>query len=129
MNTDVKSHSAKTSEKCLQEAELAKNNMYLEACLQQLRNFSPFVASVKGLLGVEKTDALKRVAIQLATKWRQPCSGTCGCVNSRVVITLVRATHQCIWGSRVPAHKISVQRLNWEYVSGINILGSLVALT
>ena len=35
LNTDSKSHSAKTPEKCLQEAERAKKQMYLEACFQQ----------------------------------------------------------------------------------------------
>ena len=39
VNTDDKSHSANTPEKCLQEAERAKKNMYLEACLQKWRNF------------------------------------------------------------------------------------------
>ena len=41
----AKSYLTKTPEKCLQEAERAKKNMYLEACLQQLQHFSPFVAS------------------------------------------------------------------------------------
>ena len=31
VNTDTKSHLAKTPEKCLQEAEREKKNMYLEA--------------------------------------------------------------------------------------------------
>ena len=42
--------------------------MYLEAFLQQHRHFSPFVASVEGLLGVEATATLKRIASRLATK-------------------------------------------------------------
>ena len=36
VNTDAKSHSAKTPEKCLQEAEREKKKIYLESCLQQL---------------------------------------------------------------------------------------------
>ena len=35
VNTDSEYHSAKTPEKCLQEAERVKKKMYLEACLQQ----------------------------------------------------------------------------------------------
>ena len=35
VNKYANSHSAKTPEKCLQEAERAKKKMYLEACLQQ----------------------------------------------------------------------------------------------
>ena len=95
--------------------------MYLEACLQQRQHFSPFVASVDGLLGVEVTATLKRLASCLATKWKQSYSKTCGYVKSRIAITLVRATHHCIRGSWVPAHRISVQRPQWEDGAGINI--------
>ena len=63
--------------------------MYLEACLQQRRHFSPFFTSVDRLLGVEATATLKRIASRLATKWRQPYSKKCGYVMCRVAITLV----------------------------------------
>ena len=72
MNTDSKSHLAKTPEKCLQELDQKKNKIYLESCLQQFRHFSPFVASVDGMLGVEATATLKRIASRLAKKWRKP---------------------------------------------------------
>ena len=98
VNTDDKSHSGKQPEKCLQEAEREKTRMYLKACLKQHRHFPPFVASVDGILGVEATATLKRIASQLATKWWQPYLRTCGYVNSRIAITLVRAMHWCIWG-------------------------------
>ena len=78
VNTDSKSHYAKTPEKCLQEAERGKKRMYLDACLQQLRNFSPFFASVYGLLGVEAMATVKRLASRLVTNWKQPYSKTCG---------------------------------------------------
>ena len=94
--------------------------MYLEACLQKRWHFSPFVSSVDGLLGVEATATLKRIASLLATKWRQPYSKTCGYVKSRVPITLVRATHRCSHGSCVPAHWISMQQPQWEDGAGLN---------
>ena len=72
VNTYAKSHSAKTTEKCLQEVERKKKRVYLMACLQQRRHLSPFVASVDGMLGVEATATLKRLASRLATKWKQP---------------------------------------------------------
>ena len=50
INTDAKIHAVKTLEKCLQEAERGKKLVYLEACLQQFRYFSPFVASVDGIV-------------------------------------------------------------------------------
>ena len=56
--------------RCLHEAERGRKRMYLEACLQQRRHFSPFVASVDGMLGVEAAEILKRLASRLATKWK-----------------------------------------------------------
>ena len=108
-------------EKCLYEAENGKKKMYLEAFLQLRRHFSPFVASVDGLLGVEATATLKRIASHLSTKWRQPYSKTCGYVKSRVSITLVRATHRCLCGSWVHSHWISMQRPQWEDGAGLNL--------
>ena len=110
VNTDVPMHRNKDPVSCLHDAERGGKRMYLEACLQQRRHFSPFVASVDGLLGVEATATLKRLASHLATKWKQSYSKTCGYVKSRIAISLVRATHCCIRVSRVPAHWISVQR-------------------
>ena len=74
VNTDALTHRAKDPEKCLHEAERKRKKMYLEDFLQQRRYFSPFVASVEGLLGVEATDTLKRLASRLATKWKQSYS-------------------------------------------------------
>ena len=95
--------------------------MYLEAYLQQRRNLSPLVASVDGLLGVESTATLKRLASRLANKWKKSYSKKFGYVKSTIAITLVRATHRCIRGSWVPAHRISVQRPQWEDGVGINL--------
>ena len=51
VNTDALSYARKSPEKCLHEAKRGKKKMYLEACPQQRRHLSPFVASVDGLLG------------------------------------------------------------------------------
>ena len=95
--------------------------MYLEACIQQCRHFSPFVASVDGLLGLEATATLKSIASRLATKWKQSYSKTYGYFKSRIAITLVRATQRCIRGSWVPAHRISMQRPQWDNGAGLNL--------
>ena len=94
--------------------------MYLEACLQQRRHFSPFFALVERLLGVEATATLKMLASRLVTKWKQSYSKTCGYDKSRIAITLVRSTHRCIRGSRVPAHHIRMQGPQWE--GGVGLL-------
>ena len=72
MNTDAPTHQRKDPEKCLHEAKRGKKKIYLEACLHKGCNFSPFVASVDGLLGVEATATLKRIASCLAPKWKHP---------------------------------------------------------
>ena len=95
--------------------------MYLVPYLQQRRNFSPFFALVYGLLGVEATATLNSLANHLATKWKQPYSKTCRYVKSNIAITLVRANHHCILGSRMPAHRINVQRPQWKYGTGLNL--------
>ena len=94
VNTDAKSYWEKSPEKCLEEVEKSKKKMYLERCLQQRRHFSPFVASVDGLIGVEATATMKRIASCLASKWRQSYSKMCRYVKSSIAITLVRATHR-----------------------------------
>ena len=71
VNTGALTYQLKEPEKCLHKAERGKKKIYLEACLQQRRHFSPFVALVDGLLGVEATATLKRIASRLATKWKQ----------------------------------------------------------
>ena len=104
VNTDAPTHQKKDSEKCLHKAERGKKKMYLEACLQQRRRFSAFVASVEGLLGVETTATLKRIASRLATKWKQSYSKTCVYVKSRIAITLKRhpLLHTRIPGASAP---------------------------
>ena len=72
-----------------------------------------FVTSVDGLLCVAAAANLKTISSRLTTKGLQPYSRTDVYIKSRVVITLVQATHQCIQGSRVLAHNISVHRLQW----------------
>ena len=113
VNTNAKSYWEKSPEKCLEDAEKSKKKIYLERCLQQCRHLSPFVASVDGLPGVESKATLKRISSRLASKWQQSYSKKCGYVKSRIAITLVQATHRCIRGSQVSAHKISVQRPQW----------------
>ena len=120
-NTDALTHRKKDPEKCLHEAEQGKKKMYLETCLQKRRHFSSFVNLVDGLLGVEATVPLKRLSSRLATKWRQSYLKTSGYVKSTIAITLVHTTHTCIWGSRLPEHRISVHQSQWEYGVELNL--------
>ena len=52
MNTGAISYQSKTPEKCLDNAEHEKKKKYLHACLEKRRNFTPFVASMDGILWI-----------------------------------------------------------------------------
>ena len=109
VNTDYLYHRNKSPEKYLQTADRDNKKNYLEAFLRKRRHSPPFTVSVDGLLGVEAEDMLKCIASCLMTKWKQPHSWTCGYINSRVAVNLIRATHRCIRGSWVQQKNISVQ--------------------
>ena len=96
VNTDAKYYVKKTPETCLHHESKVKKKNYLKAFLKQYRNFSPFVISVKWLLGVEAEATLKRIASRLTTKWKKPYYSTYGYVKSHIATTLVRVTHRCI---------------------------------
>ena len=117
-NTDTKYHSAKTPEKCLHEAERAKKKMYLEYLPQQRQQFSFFVASIDGLLGVEATVTLKMISRRLKKKWLQTYLRTWRYVKSRVAITLVQATHRCIQGPGCRRTKLVSSACNGKMAPG-----------
>ena len=89
VNNDATSYQSKYPKKFLETAEKEREKKYLDACLKQRIQFTPFLVSVDGLLGVEREGTLKCIAICLTMKWKEPYSHTCGYVKSRIVITLV----------------------------------------
>jgi hypothetical protein len=66
------------------------------------------------MLGREAATFAKRLAAKLAAKWQRTYSQVCGYVKARLSIAIVRATHLCLRGSRIPTHKISTRRPLWE---------------
>ena len=104
-DTDQPSAKMRDPAKVLQSQE--KKRMFLKACQQQRRAFTPFVTSVDGLLGLEARSVLKRLAQQLAVKWQKQYSRFCGIVCSCISIACVRASHQCIRSTRIPVKKMS----------------------
>jgi hypothetical protein len=55
-------------------------------------------------MGKEAKTLLKKLAAQLALalKSEKPYSEVCGFVNAQMSIVIVRATHRCLRGSRIP---------------------------
>ena len=99
----------------------ANKNMYLYSCLLQRCHFPPSLAPVAVLLDVEAVDTLKIISSRLVTKWHKPYLSTGGYIKIIIDINLVWAAHLYIWGSRLPAHQISVQRPKWEDRVGLNL--------
>ena len=91
----------------LTSAEKQKKRKHLERCQDNRRHFSPFCASADGLIGNEAKKLLKRIAVKCSGKLDRPYSVVCGCVNARMSISIARATHRTLRGSRVPAGRIS----------------------
>jgi hypothetical protein len=122
-DTDAKSYQSKTPAKVLEQHERAKKKKYLQPCLERRKHFTPFVVSADGLKGKEAKTMLKRISALLAKKWDKPYSVVCGYVNSRMSIAIVRASHLCLRGSRVPAGLISHRRPQWFDGAGLGLYG------
>ena len=52
--------------------------------------------------GIEAKAARKRLASKLAEKWHKEYSQVCGFLRARLSVALVRATSQCLRGTRDP---------------------------
>jgi hypothetical protein len=101
--------------------EREKKKKYLGACLEQRRHFSPFVVSTDGLLGKEAKILLRKLSAILAEKSEKPYSEVCGYANARMSIAIVRATHLCIRGSRIPTGKMCNRLPQWEDKAGLGL--------
>jgi hypothetical protein len=122
-DVNVKSNRSKDPVKVLATHEREKKKKYLEASLGQRRHFSPFVVSMDGgLFGKEAKTLLKKLSGLLAEKWEKPYSEVCGYVNARMSIAVVRATHLCLRGSRIPTRSKMSNRLpQWEDKAGLSL--------
>eukprot|EP00980_Cylindrotheca_fusiformis_P010882 scaffold2471_cov155-Cylindrotheca_fusiformis.AAC.4 len=95
-----------------------KKKKYLKACLQQRRSFVPFVVSTDGLLGPEAQMFVKKLAADLSVRWDQPKSVVTNFIRARLGIAILRATHHCISGPRIPASKMS-RHIEWTGPAGL----------
>ncbi len=109
-DTDAKSNLNKDPAKVLEAHEKEKKRKYLKSCLEQRRHFTPFVVSTDGLIGKEAQTFLKKLSTLLAEKWEKPYSVVCGYVNAQMSIAIVRATHLCLRGSRIPTSQMNDRR-------------------
>jgi hypothetical protein len=67
------------------------------------------------------SEVLKKLSTALTDKWEKPCAVVRGYVNTRMSIAIVRATHICLRGSRIPTSTISNRRPQWEDTAGLSL--------
>lgn len=119
-DTDAQSNRSKDPKEVLAQHEQQKKKKYLAACLAQRRHFTPFVVSADGLLGNEAQSVLQNLSARFAEKSGKSYSAVCGFMRAHMSIAIVRATHLCLRGSRIPTSFMS-HRPQWEDGAGLNL--------
>ena len=71
VNPDVGTYLCMTPEEALAKAEKEKKDLYLQACLERRRNFTPMVYSVDRIPRVEALSTQKRLAALLSYNLKQ----------------------------------------------------------
>jgi hypothetical protein len=117
---DAKSYLSQPPAKVLEAQEKLKTKKYAQACADQRRHFTPFVASTDGMLGRQAQTVLVRLATLISKKSGKPYSKVCSFVRTRMSFAILRATHLCIRGSRVPTSRMS-QRVQWTDGAGLTL--------
>ena len=91
-----------TPEKALSKAEKEKKDLYLQACLERRRAFTPMVYSADGIPEAEVLAAKKRLAALLSYELKREYSEMCGFVWARMSLAIMRSNSLLL---RVPRDK------------------------
>ena len=97
---DAGSYLRMMPEKALANLEKEKKDLYLQACLEHRRTFTPIVYSADGILGSEALAAQKRLAALLSYKVRREYSEMCGFVRAGMSLAIVRSNSLLLHGPR-----------------------------
>ena len=100
-DTDQRTWRGRSVEKAILAQEREKKEKYLSDCQAARMDFTPFVVSVDGVLGREASMFLKRLTQHLAGRWEAAPSQIANYINTKMSISVLRATHQCLRGSRL----------------------------
>ena len=88
-----------TPEKALAKGENEKKDLYLQACLDCRRTFTPMIYSAYGIPRLKALAAQKRVARLISYKLNQEYSEMCGFVPGRISLAIVRSNSLLLRGS------------------------------
>ena len=100
INLDAGSYLRMTPEKALEKSEREKKDLYLQACLERRRTFTPMVYYSDGIPGAEALAAHKRLAALLSYKLKREYSEMCGFVRARMLLAIVRSNSLILCGPR-----------------------------
>ena len=80
-----------TPEKALEKAEKEKKDLYLQACLERRRTFTPMIYSADGITGTEALAAQNRLPALLSYKLKREYSEMCGFVRASMSLAMVKS--------------------------------------
>ena len=100
VNLDAGSYPHMTPEKDLAKAEKEKKDLYLQACLERRRTFTPMFYSADRISGVEALAVQKRLAALISYKLKRGYSEMCGFVQARMSLAIVRSNSLLLRGPR-----------------------------
>ena len=100
VNLDAGSYLRMKPEKALAKAEKENKDLYLQACLECRRTFTPMVYSADGIPGAEALAIQKRLAALLSYKLKKEYSEMCGFVWARMSLAIVMSNSLLLRGPR-----------------------------
>ena len=109
VNLDAGSYLRMTLEKALVKEEKEKKDLYLQACLERRRTFTPMVYPTHGIPGAEALSAQKRLAALLSYKLKREYSEICSFVRARMSLAIVRSNILLLHSSHDKGARIQQQ--------------------
>eukprot|EP00923_Selenidium_pygospionis_P003985 GHVN01006330.1.p1 GENE.GHVN01006330.1~~GHVN01006330.1.p1 ORF type:complete len:304 (+),score=26.87 GHVN01006330.1:657-1568(+) len=100
VDTDAQSHITKSPTEVLAAAAKMKHNKYDEAVRERRGKFIAFAVSVDGMMDAEAQLVVESLSRRLSVRWQRRYSQCVSWVRTRLSFALIRATNQCIRGSR-----------------------------
>ena len=93
-------------EKALAKAEKEKKYLFLQACLERRRTFTPMVYSADRIPGAESLAAQKRLAALLRYKLKREYYEMCGFVRAGMSLAIVRSNSLLLRSPRYKGSRI-----------------------
>ena len=109
VNLNAGSYLCMTPEKSLAKSYKENKDMYLQACLERRRIFTPMVYSADGIPRSEALYTQKMLATLLSYKLKQEYSEMCGFLRARMSLAIVRSNSLLLRGPRDKGARIRQQ--------------------